>query len=223
MPTGAGPCSAGSTPCSPTAPRRPRGNPNRPNPATAIQPASARNSAPPPRPAPTGFVVPVAGLVLLHPYLARLLDATGLYPAGSRGPIGDAALPAAAALLHGLANGPGRPHEFELGFIKVLLGHAPDTPLPHAPPPLTDSQRTEADALLDAVIIHWQALRGTNVAGLRTSFLQRRGQLENRDDSWLLRVAPESFDILLGLLPWGIGLVRLPWMSRPLCTEWSTP
>ncbi|MBP7392646.1 MAG: hypothetical protein KA945_02290 [Zoogloea sp.] len=207
-------------------------NPNRPNPAIATQPASARNSAPPsrpafdtrpPRPAPTGFVVPAAGLVLLHPYLARLLDATGLYPAGSRGPIGDAVLPAAAALLHGLANGPGRPHEFELGFIKVLLGHAPDTPLPHAPPPLTDSQRTEADALLDAVIIHWQALRGTSVAGLRTSFLQRRGQLENRDDSWLLRVAPESFDILLGLLPWGIGLVRLPWMSRPLCTEWNTP
>ena len=132
-------------------------------------------------------------------------------------------LPAAAALLHGLANGPGRPHEFELGFIKVLLGHAPDTPLPHAPPPLTDSQRTEADALLDAVIIHWQALRGTSVAGLRTSFLQRRGHLERRDDAWRLRVEAESFDILLGLLPWGLGLVRLPWMAQPLLTEWATP
>ncbi|WP_300437836.1 contractile injection system tape measure protein [Zoogloea sp.] len=222
--------------------------PNRPQPARAHPPATqpapasahltppagapASATAPPPRPAfdahpprpdPAGFVVPAAGLVLLHPYLPRLLDATGLYPAGSRGPLANAALPAAAALLHGLASGQGRPHEFELGFIKVLLGHAPDTPLPHAPPPLTDSQRTEADALLDAVIIHWQALRGTSVAGLRTSFLQRRGHLEKRDDTWLLRVEPESFDILLGLLPWGIGLVRLPWMSRPLCTEWTTP
>lgn len=233
----------------PPAPGTQRG-PNRPHPArahpparqpapapasahlTTPAPAPAGNTAPPHRPAfdtrplrpaPAGFVVPAAGLVLLHPYLPRLLDATGLYPAGSRGPLANAALPAAAALLHGLASGQGRPHEFELGFIKVLLGHAPDTPLPHAPPPLTDSQRTEADALLDAVIIHWQALRGTSVAGLRTSFLQRRGQLENRDDTWLLRVEPESFDILLGLLPWGIGLVRLPWMSRPLCTEWNTP
>lgn len=215
----------------PPAPGTKRG-PNTPNPTPATQPAPAGNTAPPPRPAfdarplrpaPSGFVVPAAGLVLLHPYLPRLLEATSLYPAGSCGPIADAALPTAAALLHALASGQGRPHEFELGFIKLLLGHAPDTPLPHAPPPLTDSQRTEADALLDAVLSHWQALRGTSVAGLRTSFLQRRGQLENRDDTWLLRVEPESFDILLGLLPWGIGLVRLPWMSRPLCTEWSTP
>lgn len=177
----------------------------------------------PQRPAPAGFVVASAGLVLLHPYLPRLLDATGLYPAGSRGPIGNAALPTAAALLHALASGQDRPHEFELGLIKVLLGHTPDTPLPHAPPPLTHDQRTETDALLNAVLSHWQALRSTSVAGLRTSFLQRRGHLEKRDESWLLRVEPESFDILLGLLPWGIGLVRLPWMKEPLATEWSTP
>jgi hypothetical protein len=38
-----------------------------------------------------------------------------------------------------------------------------------------------------------------------------------------LRVEPESFDMLLGLLPWGLGLVRLPWMTQPLFTEWSAP
>lgn len=173
--------------------------------------------------APAGLVVPAAGLVLLHPYLPRLLDATGLYPAGSKGPIADPALPRAAALLHWLASGRDVVHEFELPFIKLLLGRAPDAPLPHAPPALHDSERDEAGALLEAVLTHWQALRGTSTDGLRTGFLQRRGWIDKRDDAWLLRVEPESFDMLLGLLPWGLGLVRLPWMTQPLFTEWSAP
>jgi hypothetical protein len=173
--------------------------------------------------APAGLVVPAAGLVLLHPYLPRLLDATGLYPAGSRGPLADRFLPRATALLHWLATGREVLHEFELPFVKLLLGRAPDAPLPHRPPCLTDDECAEAGALLDAVLAHWQALRGTRVDGLRSSFLQRRGWIEPRDGAWLLRVEPESFDLLLGRLPWSLGLVRLPWMRQPLFTEWNTP
>lgn len=174
-------------------------------------------------PAPAGLVVPSAGLVLLHPWLARLLDATGHYPAGSKGPIADAALPGAAALLHWLASGREVEHEFELPFVKLLLGHAPDQPLAHQPPALSDALRGEADALLDAALQHWSALRGTSTSGLRTSFLQRRGLIERREQAWLLRVEPESFDLLLGMLPWSISLLRLPWMTLPLHTEWTTP
>ena len=29
--------------------------------------------------------------------------------------------------------------------------------------------------------------------------------------------------LLLATLPWSIGLVRLPWMARPLTVEWATP
>ncbi len=212
--------------------------------STAAPPPAARNPPPAAEPAaapwpafdarqpaatPAGCVVPAAGLVLLHPYLPRLLDATGLHPAVRRGPIAEPQLPAAAGLLHWLASGSDTAaahefaHEFELPFIKLLLGRDPDTPLPHAPPPPDGALRDEGAALLDAVLAHWQALRGTSVAGLRTSFLQRRGHLERRDDAWRLRVEAESFDILLGLLPWGLGLVRLPWMAQPLLTEWATP
>jgi hypothetical protein len=173
--------------------------------------------------APAGLVVPAAGLVLLHPYLPRLLDATGLYPKGSKGPIPNPLLPRATALLHWLASGRNRPHEFELPFIKLILGHAPDAPLSHAPPALNANERAEAGALLDAVLAHWQALRGTSADGLRTSFLQRRGTIERRDATWRLRVESESFDMLIGLLPWGLGLVRLPWMTHALFSEWSVP
>lgn len=173
--------------------------------------------------APSGLLVPAAGLVLAHPYLSRLLDATGLHPAGTRGPIPDPVLPAAASLLHWLATGREAEQEFTLPFIKLLLGRDPDTPLPHAPPPLPEAWRVEADALLEAMLAHWQALRGTRPAGLRSGFLQRRGCLEKGDAAWRLRIEPESFDMLLDLLPWGFSLVRLPWMPRPLVTEWPTP
>lgn len=212
-------------------PAAPADTPNLP-PATAPQPQAQPQAAQTypgdftqrhaPK-APAGLVVPAAGLVLLHPYLPRLLDATGLYPAGNKGAIPDPALPRAAALLHWLASGREVVHEFELPFIKLLLGRAPDAPLSHTAPALSDTERDEASALLEAVLAHWQALRGTSADGLRTSFLQRRGWIDRRDDAWLLRVEPESFDMLLGLLPWGLGLVRLPWMTQALFTEWSAP
>ncbi|WP_374479038.1 contractile injection system tape measure protein [Zoogloea sp.] len=172
--------------------------------------------------APAGQLVPQAGLVLLHPYLPRLFEAVGLIPAGHRGPLPKAVLPRAAALLHGLASGT-TALEFELPFVKLLLGLPPDTPFSHALPALTEAERAEAEALLAAVLAHWQALRGTTTDGLRTAFLRRRGHLRRQDETWQLRVEPESFDLLLGLLPWSIGLVRLPWMPWPLLTEWGAP
>ena len=33
----------------------------------------------------------------------------------------------------------------------------------------------------------------------------------------------ESFDMLVGQLPWGIGIVKLPWMTKPIYTDWPTP
>lgn len=204
--------------------------PGEPPPAVPAAPPriSPHDAAPtfsqrPKETAPTGLLVPAAGLVLAHPYLPRLFDATGLYPAGTRGPLPDPSLPAAASLLHWLATGREAEQEFSLPFIKLLLGRAPDTPLPHAPAPLPEAWRDEADALLDAMLSHWQALRGTRPAGLRSGFLQRRGCLEQRDSAWHLRIEPESFDMLVDLLPWGFSLVRLPWMPRPLVTEWPTP
>ncbi|MBS0345603.1 MAG: hypothetical protein JSR69_04020 [Proteobacteria bacterium] len=169
-----------------------------------------------------GLLVPEAGLVLLHPYLPRLFEAAGLVAAGHRGPLPEAAVPHAAALLHWLATG-ATALEFELPFVKLLLGLKPDTPLTHALPGLTEAEHAEAEALLAAVLAHWQALRGTTTDGLRTAFLRRRGHLRREDEAWQLRVEPESFDLLLGLLPWSIGLVRLPWMPWPLLTEWGTP
>ncbi|OYU84394.1 MAG: hypothetical protein CFE45_25930, partial [Burkholderiales bacterium PBB5] len=78
----------------------------------------------------------------------------------------------------------------------------------------------EVAALLAAVRQHWAALSGTGIDGLRLSFLQRRGLLRRTDGAWQLHVQAEPFDVLLELLPWGISLVKLPWMPQPLMVAW---
>lgn len=169
------------------------------------------------------FLLPVshAGLLLLHPYLSRFFESTGVKEA-KRAELPADQLPRAAALLHLLAVGDAEVHEFELDFIKLLLGLTPDAPLPVSSGLLQPSDHEEADALLQAVIEHWKALKNTSVQGLRGSFLRRRGFVREQEHGLLLRVESQAFDVLLGAIPWGIGTVKLSWMRRPIFTEWPT-
>ncbi|MBC7854313.1 MAG: hypothetical protein IAF94_12845 [Pirellulaceae bacterium] len=163
-----------------------------------------------------------AGLILLHPYLPRLFAATGIVTTASP-VLSPASLPRAAALLHWLAAGNDDVFEFELSMSKVLLGLTPDDPLPVSEGLLSDKDRDEGDALLAAASDHWSALGRTSIAGLRASFLQRRGMLRGDDLGWRLRMETKSFDMLLGRLPWSITHVKLPWMNKPIFTDWLTP
>ena len=168
------------------------------------------------------IIVPHAGLVLLHPFLPRLFEVTGLAePKASV--LGPDALHRAASLLYWLATGKGEPVEFELGAIKVLLGLTPTSPLVVSDGLLTAAEQEEADALVSAAIGHWAVLKQTSVEGFRTGFLQRTGLLHDEPDGWRLRVQPEAYDVLLGHLPWAIGVVKLPWMSQPVFCEWAAP
>ena len=172
--------------------------------------------------APVTQLVPLAGLVLLHPHLPRLLKGCGLVDdAGRR--ISDAALPRACALLHALACGDVEASEHQLPLIKLLLGLPPDHALTAAIPRPSAADREEIDALLAAVRSHWKALGNTSADGLRLSFLQRRGLLRQAEGAWQIHMQAEGFDLLLELLPWSVSLVKLPWMPSPLMVEWHAP
>lgn len=160
-----------------------------------------------------------AGLVLIHPYVARFFENTGMTGA-DRAVIPADRLPRAACLLHLLATGREAVYEFELGFIKLLLGLHPQAPLPVSEGLIRESDRTEAEAMLDSVIGYWKVLKSTSVDGLRSSFLQRPGLLREEEGGWRLQMEKMPFDLLIERLPWGIGIVRLPWMKKPLYTEW---
>ena len=173
-----------------------------------------------------GIPVRSAGLVLLHPWLTPLFSALGWIPAQ---PAQDEPFPAqflasALRLLHWLATGRHVPLEFELGTPKILLGLTPGTPVHVSAYPLDAAMLEEGKALLEAMIGHWPALGNISASGLQTAFLQRNGLLYRQSNGTaLLRLHPESYDMLLERLPWSIGMIHLPWHQQILHVEWGTP
>nr|WP_245463995.1 contractile injection system tape measure protein [Rhizobium sp. NXC24] len=163
-----------------------------------------------------GIFVECAGLILLHPFLPRLFEALGIAVDGALVQPGRA-----LCLLHFLAAGGRRPPEYALVLPKLLCNLPLDEPT-DAPVELTAAEEDECSALLKAVICHWGALGDASVDALRGTFLVRPGKLSRRGDNTLLQVDALDFDILLGQLPWGLSVVRLPWMSRSLLVEWMS-
>ncbi|GBO53444.1 hypothetical protein APA_1351 [Pseudanabaena sp. lw0831] len=162
-----------------------------------------------------------AGLVLIHPFISPLFEATGIKKTNSHA-IADTQMPRAAALLHFLARGQEEIYEYELGLIKILLGLEPETPLLVGVGVLQECDREEAETVLQSTINYWSVLGNTSTDGIRSSFLQRSGLLRRTEDSWSLNVEHQSFDMLLEHLPWTISIVKLSWMKYPLYTEWQT-
>ncbi|HEY9698919.1 MAG TPA: contractile injection system tape measure protein [Trichocoleus sp.] len=162
-----------------------------------------------------------AGLLLACPFLPRLLETTGIKnPQDADIPA--AQLPRAAALLHYLATGDEALFEHELTLIKVLLGRDPNQPLLVAAGLLQPDDKAETEALLQSLLNYWEALKTTSIDGLRSSFLQRSGLLRDRDNGWWVQVESKPYDMLLNQLPWSISVVKLPWMQRPIYSEWQT-
>jgi hypothetical protein len=123
-------------------------------------------------------------------------------------------------LLHHLATGDEPAPEHRLALAKVLCGVPLDEPV-ELDVGLTADETNEAIALLGATIGHWEALRDTSPDALRGEFLMRPGMLAvDADGDWVLRIEARTVDILLDLLPWGISLIKLPWMRRLLRVEW---
>jgi len=160
-----------------------------------------------------------AGLVLLHPFLPQLfrhcdfLDEKTFRDAESQ----TMAVYAIHYLITGTVIGP----EHQLLLAKLFCGMRLEQPL-HPVDLLSESQQEACDDLLRAVIGHWTALKNTSPAGLREAFLQRNGKLEIKGDDWHLLVEEKTQDILLKRLPWGISIIKYPWMRGMLSVAWNS-
>lgn len=163
-----------------------------------------------------GIYLDNAGLVLLHPFLPRFFEGLGIAHEATL------LLPERAlCLLHYLATGQSIAPEYALTLLKILCSVPLQQPT-KADVGLTEAEKEEVTALLNAVIRHWDALRNTTPDALRGTFLVRPGKLSIRDDGdWLLQVEPQAYDILLDQLPWGISMIQLPWMEQMLWVEWG--
>ncbi len=163
-----------------------------------------------------GIYIPNAGLVLLHPFIELFFEELKITKNGQlkktqRGVV----------LLQWLATGQLNAPEYELPLNKLFCGIPLHTPLINSIK-LTKREKNEAQKLLEAVVRYWEALKNTSPAGLQGNFLCREGKLmQKQDGDWLLQVERKSIDILLADLPWGISMVKLPWMPQLLWVEWG--
>ncbi|MGK7960967.1 contractile injection system tape measure protein [Crocosphaera sp.] len=193
------------------------------NVASLLQEASPYNSLPlASKNGEFPLMVKYAGLVLLNPFITRFLENTGIKETEQQ-ELSGFLLPRAAALLHFLATGSEEVYEYELGFIKLLLGLQPEMPLLVSPGLIEARDMEECENLLSTVLSYWKVLKSTSVSGLRSSFLQRQGLLRQVDNGWQIQIEPAPFDMLLDYLPWSISVIKLPWMKRPIYTEWRMP
>lgn len=167
---------------------------------------------------PEALFVENAGLVILHPFLLHFFKAFDLCDGHAFKD--ETSQEMAIHLLHHLATGATEPAEHELSFNKLLCNWPLEEPVNRFVP-LTEKMQEESTKLLQSVITHWNKLGNTTPAGLRGSFLYRAGKLTKKDNGWKLIVEKKAQDILLDFLPWGIGVVRLPWMEVPVFVEWQ--
>ncbi len=167
--------------------------------------------------APAVTFIQNAGIVLLHPYIVPLFRNLELLEGISFKD--EASRHKAVLLLHYLATGETNTPDYQLVLPKFLCDMPVNIPLDHTLS-LEETAQTEADNLLAAAIQNWNALGNASPDALREGFLQRAGKLESSQGSWRLGLEKHTLDILLDRLPWGIGIVKLPWMAEMLRVEW---
>jgi hypothetical protein len=110
--------------------------------------------------------------------------------------------------------------EQRLILPKLLCGMALTDPIERAGI-ITEEDTAEAENLLTAIISHWKALKNASPAALREAFLQREGRLTQLENGWQLDVEKKTLDILMGSMPWGISVVKYPWMKALLFVNWG--
>jgi hypothetical protein len=162
-----------------------------------------------------GVYIEHAGIVIVAAYFSTFFRNIGV---AADDVITD--VPRAVAMIHYLATGLDTAEEYEVVLPKILCGIAPADFVDTAYR-LTDEDKAEADQLLEAVIANWDALKNTSPETLRTTFLMREGKLVYENDAWKLYVQETSFDILVKMIPWNIGMIYLPWMPSVLRVSWG--
>lgn len=167
---------------------------------------------------PDGIFVPLAGIVLVHPYLPAFFEKNGLLHENN---FKDSiAQERAVHLLYHVATGLQHPVEEELPLIKLLCGIPIDQPTERALE-LTENERTETLQLLRAITENWPALTDASPDDLRGTFFIREGKLRRGDMGLYLTVEEKTLDILLSSLPWGLSPILHTWMKEMVWVEWA--
>lgn len=166
-----------------------------------------------------GWYINNAGLVILHPFFQYLFEDFKITKDLKFVNLNQQHQ--ATLLLQYLINGNSEAIESDLILNKILCNIPIEEPIDNQL--IFEKEKLiESEALLTATIKHWSALKNTSPDGLRNTFLKREGKITKREDGdWLLQIQSNAVDILLAKLPWGIGIIKLPWMDNKLIVDWQ--
>jgi hypothetical protein len=158
-----------------------------------------------------------AGIVLLWPYLEMFFNELQYTRDGdfSR----DEDQWKAVHMLHFLAFGDEPGEEADWALNKIICGLETDDYVPLMTD-IPDSEKEEAENMLQAVIRNWKVLKNTSVEGLRQAFLRREGIIREDAQGYIIEIEKSTFDVLLERLTWPISVVRLPWMKGVIHVKW---
>ena len=158
-----------------------------------------------------------AGLVILHPFLSTYFNRLNMVKDGDF--INSEFRHRAVHLLQYLAFGTEKNEEHELVLNKILCNIPIDEPVISGIM-MTEFEKSVSAELLNAVLVQWDKLKNTSSESFQASFLQRDGALSRIEENWNLKVENRGYDVLLNTLPWGLGMIKTPWMTEFIYVEW---
>lgn len=158
-----------------------------------------------------------AGLILIAPYLGMLFSKCDLLDNSKFRD--NQSIYRGIQLLAYAATGSIATNESDLVLNKLLCGLKIEDPVDIFVT-ISAEEKETVDELLAAIIQHWTALGSTTIDGLRTSFLQRDGKLEEDQLEHFLIVEQKAYDMLLDQIPWNITKIKLSWMKKIIQVTW---
>lgn len=165
-----------------------------------------------------GVYLANGGLIILHPFLHPLFTNLGLL-ANDNSFLSKTHRERAIVVLSYLQYSSGNYDEANLVLNKVLTGSVIEEVLP-LNIRLTDSEKKECEELLETVVTYWEALKGSGIAAMQQSFFNRNAKLSFKEDHWLLQIERNAMDVLIDRIPWGFGIIKLPWLTTLIHVEW---
>ncbi|MCG7550366.1 contractile injection system tape measure protein [Pseudoalteromonas sp. Of7M-16] len=163
-----------------------------------------------------------AGVVLLWPFFEILFTKMSLLDKSQSEQVtfkDTAAQHKAYSLLCSLASL--EPNSTETYVINALLGLPIEYEFEEVDS-LNEEELDELHTLVSAAVARWDALKGMPVESFKAMFLQRSGEVKLTANGVSVVVESKPQDVLLMKLPWGLGIVQLPWLGNDLVNiEWQ--
>ncbi|TDO96702.1 contractile injection system tape measure protein [Marinomonas balearica] len=159
-----------------------------------------------------------AGLLILWPFLSTLFKRMDLLMPSAEETSKNTlqftsaeAQDKAYALLRGLL---GEQEECEgySGVANLLVGYEMDTVV-EAPLTLTEDDEAQLTGLLTAAISQWDVLKNMPIASFQSLFLRRECIVSTSETGALITVEKHTLDVLMQKMPWGVGMITLPWLD----------